>query len=316
MADRGSATGSVLRVRVLVPLILSALLASAATAQLAIREFTVERPRPFGYVIGDRQRHVIRLVLSAPHALVEDSLPSPGSIGRFLTLRRRDRTVDRSGDTTVHRIELVYQLTGVPEMASTLEIPAFELAYTDGRQTFARTVERWTFRVAPLTPPLDPAAASVHTLRPPRAPGLIDVTVHQGVALTFGGLFVALVGLLATRVWRERADATRHPFAAAYRALRGLRRRPNDPERTRLALTHLHAAFDQSAGRAVFADDLGALFDRHADLTPLRDAIEDLYAQSRRIHFTEPDSAFVDGPSFEHMLRLCRRCRDLERRRR
>jgi mxaA protein len=316
MADSGFPQWPAARIRGIRLTMLIGLWFTTATAQVSIEEFAVERPRPFGYVIGDRQQHVIHLVLTAPHRLVEDNLPVPGRIGRFLALTQRDWTVERTGAATVHRIELLYQLIGVPETAATLEIPALELAYTDGRQIFGKTVPSWAFRVAPLTPPLDPAAAAAQTIRPQRGPERMDLRVHERVVLAAGGLFLLLALVFATQVWRERADATRHPFAAAYRALRGLRRRPDGPERTGLALTRLHAAFDQTAGRAVFADDLGALFRRHDDLMPLRETIEALYAQSRRIHFTEPDSKSSEGLSFEHMLRLCRRCRDLERRRR
>lgn len=282
-------------------------------AQLAVQALIVERPRPFGYVIGDEQDHRVVLVLNRPYRLLEDSIPAPGTISQYLTLKRRAWSTHTTAESERLELTLTYQLIGAPPEASDLSIPPFTLAYTDGQQRYSRNVPEWRFRIAPLTPPSDASEPWRQPIRSGHAPRPIDLTWIRIGVLAAGGLLLAVSLGLITGWLRRRANLDRYPFASAYRTLRRLRRESPGTEQIRRGLACLHAAFDKTAGRAVFADDLGPLFQRQGDLTPLREPIAALYAQSRRIHFTEPDRLSAEDPTLQDMLDLCRRCRDLER---
>ncbi len=284
-----------------------------ASAQLAVQALTVERPRPFGYVIGDEQDHDVVLVLSRPYQLMENSIPEPGAVSQYMTLKRRAWSRQTTEETDRLHLTLTYQLMGVPPEAANLAIPPFALAYTDGQQSYSRQVPEWRFRIAPLTPSPDPTEPWRQPIRSGHRPSPIDLTWSRiGVQAAGALLLVVSLGLFTGWV-RQRANVDGYPFAYAYRTLRSLRNETPGPEQIRRGLACLHGAFDKTAGRAVFADDLSPLFERHGDLIPLRESIEQLYAQSRRIHFTEPGRLSLENPSLQEMLDLCRRCRDLER---
>ncbi len=51
------------------------------------------------------------------------------------------------------------------------------------------------------------------------------------------------------------------------------------------ALTLLHRAFDERAGRRVFADDVDEFLQSHVEHVPCRDAIQDFFDASREVFF-------------------------------
>ena len=77
----------------------------------------------------------------------------------------------------------------------------------------------------------------------------------------------------------------------------------------------MHAAFNATAGRAVFEHDLARFFAEHPRFEPLRNSIEAFFADSaRRLYGRDPDAPDA-GPDLDRLRDLCRACRDAERRR-
>ena len=130
-------------------------------------------------------------------------------------------------------------------------------------------------------------------------------------------LSVALLGAVAYLVYLNGSipllRRSHGPFARAHRRLKSLERRPyGDPEK-RAAYRYLHAAFNETAGRVLFADDLDSFFAEQARFRGLRVPIESFYFESRQLFFSVEAHNPATATSVDALLRLALRFRDAER---
>jgi mxaA protein len=253
----------------------------------------VEQPRSFGYVIGDvvTQRVLLRL---GGKEFVPAELPTTGRAGVWL----ERRTVRIETDAQGRRwLAIDYQLMNSPQSLAVATLPAWKLASKDAQSELR--VAEW-----PMTVGADPerpfARAGLGNLRPDRSAALIVLAPMQRRFAASIALLIATIGAwLAWWAWRNWRASSAQPFAAALREMRHV-------DDTTAEVWHaLHRAFDATAGRAVRAETLPALFDRAPQLQPMRTAIEQFFNQSAARFFAgeEPRS-----PVSVHAL-----CRDLRR---
>ena len=270
---------------------------------------SVQQPRPFGYVIGDRLEQ--RITASAPDGMSLDprSLPRPGRTDLWLELSPPRLTSDRHGGTIRYRLSLDYQIVNVPEQVRTVDLPAVDLAFT-GRGTRETTlVDEWPITIAPITPTYVLARAGLTEVRPDAPPLTPDAAHYMWLTLLWAAAIAAVMAITAVQrrggFWLRRSA---RPFAKAARDLRKLARLPPEQTTYRRGLQRLHRAFDAAAGHAVFGDRLAPLFAAHPELIGLRAQIERFYAASQREFFgTGSNSA-----SLQEVLALADRCRQAE----
>ena len=77
----------------------------------------------------------------------------------------------------------------------------------------------------------------------------------------------------------------------------------------------MHAAFNATAGRAVFEHDLARFFVEHPRFEPVRTRIEAFFAESGKLLYGSDGDAPASDSHLDRLRDLCRTCRDLERRR-
>jgi mxaA protein len=271
-------------------------------------ELDVGTPRDYGYVLGDTIKHTVTLELGDVYALDESSLPAAGRIDRWLELR--PPRVSR-GD---HRVEitLVYQLIDAPDATRSLVVPRQTLRVASRDRSVPVFVPEWSFTAAPIVPAEQRGAAARYNLRPERLPPYIPLAVGiwrlAALLATLALVLAALAWLHFGVPWRARRA---RPFARGVRELRGLRGRKWDEARQREAFRIVHRALDRAAGRTLLPSNVDELFRAHPSLAQLREPIEALLADSRRLFFGTPGSA--PPATLASMIDLCSRCRDLER---
>jgi mxaA protein len=288
------------------------LIPPGSVAQTAIRSFEIATPRPYGYVIGDVFEQRITLSLNTPYRLQRDALPAPGRIDRWLALRDPRLELVTQAGFTEYRLTLGYQILSAPQHLSRLFAPGLDLAFSDGEQVLHFPVPGFAYAVAPLIPAQDLGEGAALGLRPARRPPPIPIAPHLWRLALIGAGLGVLGLLLAYLYWVVPFLGRSHgPFARAWRELRACARRPPGADRDRAALRVLHRAFDQSAGRALFGEDLDGFFRDHPRFAPARGAIEALFEASRGVFF-DPHRPLA-APALDQLLALCRRCRDLER---
>jgi mxaA protein len=129
-------------------------------------------------------------------------------------------------------------------------------------------------------------------------------------------IFVAALLFLSWVRWGLPLLArANRPFARAYRDLGRLKRRSFDESVYRQALRRLHGAFNETAGRALFSEQLQAFYASHPRYGGLEQSIDQLFAESRSIFFATGRATPVEGSDLSRLVGLCRECRERERRR-
>lgn len=277
-------------------------------------------PRAFGWQLGDVFER--RVVVDVPRGwtLDDESLPPvgrPGGVAELRAIERRRESID--GGERLH-LTLRYQLFVSPVEPRVLELRGFRLrvratdASPDGGVAAplqTALVDAWPLAAAPLAP-LEPALREgLGELRPDAPLPQPDAATPLRRLAAWAVLAALLLGYLLHVYAGERLWARhRRPFARAYRELARV-----DWQRGDAALAdgfrRLHRAFDESAGRALFADDAATAFAAAGSrFAPLRADIAAFFERSRATFFdTAP--ARPDEPA--RLLALARALRDLER---
>lgn len=274
----------------------------------------IETPEMLGYTIGDLFQHRARLVLADPYRLDENSLPRPRRLNSWLELRRVELDVDRGLRSRAYDLVLTYQILNTRGTVRGIATPPVVLTVFEEDGTFPVVIPPWGFSVLPVTAPEEIPPGSLPALRPSRPPPPMDVdAIELRIALLSAALLSALAYLLYVNGLVPFLRRGNEPFARACRRLKRLRHRPFDAPARREAYRHLHAAFNETAGRVVFAGDVDGFIAEKPGFRELRSSIESFYADSRRLFFAGDtgDGAAADG--LDPLVHLAERFRDAER---
>jgi mxaA protein len=288
-------------------LVLHLLCAGAACAQVI--ETHIDNPRPFGYVVGDVLEQHVTLRVQKPTRLNRERLPKPGKVSVWLELRALDVHEIHALDTTHYRIDATYQVLNAPSQVETLGLPAIRLGFVGGTQAIEHEIKEWPFTLAPITPETVMAMEGLEEMRPERAPLPIDTRAARFRTM----MFAALAGaILLFTLYRNFGvpflSRLNGPFARACRRLRRLPAQAS--ERREAALRAVHAAFNETAGRSLFADGMDRFFVEHPRFSPLRDRVLEFYRGSQAEFFRGASAPPFD---LQAMLDLCRALRRCER---
>ena len=280
--------------------------APGAPAQIRVEALN---PRPFGYVIGDVVEQKLAVEAAPTLVLDEAQLPHAGPVDRWLDLRSV-RSQSRPGGGHWD-IVLAYQIRNAPVKVTTIALPAVGLRFAAPGGRVEERVADWPLTIAPLTPEAVLARAGLEEMRPDRPPLQMDTDRYR-LRLGLYAFVLAAIGLYAALErsnlpWPGRA---RGPFARACRDLRRLARHASEAEVLGEAVRRLHRAFDQTAGRSVFLEQLDRFFGEHPRYALLRGETEEFFRRSRAAFFGGGEPG-----SIEPVLALARAFRAAERRR-
>lgn len=289
-------------------------LGSAVAQSPAVKSLQVDTPRAFGYVIGDVFRHHARLELYLPYRLEPDSIPLQSKLNRWLEVRASLLDKSRLPGVTVYDISLDYQIFNAPSEIQRIATPAHSMMVVGPGGPVSVVIPEWEFSVAPITSLPGADAEATLALRPPRQPPPIPLAPRlERFALMAVIFSAALLYLIWLRWGVPLLARANQPFARAYRDLKRLRRRSFDESVYRQALRRLHGAFNETAGRALFAEQLQAFHSSHPRFGGLEQPIDQLFAESRSVFFAPRRSTPANGSDFSRLIGLCRECRARER---
>jgi mxaA protein len=255
---------------------------------------TVVQPRAFGFVIGDVLTQRVLLKLHGED-FEPAELPTPGRAG--IWFERRAIRVEQ--DASKRRwLVIDYQLMNAPQTLAVARLPPWKLKSKQGSAELR--IAEWPITVGPLTPREPLSRSGLTSLRPDHSPTPVEVApIREARFLGGFGLLATVAAWLGWWIWRNVRAAQTRPFASALREMRNLD--DASPE----AWHTLHRAFDRTAGHALRAESLPALFERAPQLQPLRATIEEFFSQSAAWFFA---GRKPDRPIAVHEL-----CRDLHR---
>ena len=302
------------RARMALLLLAAAMLASCpALAQL--RSVDLYAPRPFGYVIGDVLALTAEIALDAPYVLDPASLPQPRPLDYWLDLcdvRLKDHGIEDGARR--YTLDLVYQTFYAPLEPRRLAIPGVALSAVDGERRVAVNVPAWSFLMSPLREIISTAPGQAMALRPDVAPQPIPTAATMRRLIAALGLaLAAFLALAWQKGWGPFGRRRSRPFARAARAIAAPLTSTQDTPSYCGALLALHRAFDATAGRGVFAEDLPAFLEAHPAFCAVEAEVRRLFAASRRTFFgDDPQGAQRELPPLE-LVAISRRLRAVER---
>ncbi|WKJ91982.1 nonribosomal peptide synthetase MxaA [Methylomonas montana] len=283
------------------------LVACSGTSNHALRDFQLQTPRPFGYVIGDTIRHRILIETRSGMELQRSSLPAQGRLNRWLQLNDVSVTEQGGSDGNHYQIDLLYQQFYAPLEVKELSIPGFMLRFQQHGQTLEQPVAAWAFTVAPLRELVVRQDPHGEYMRPDQAPRMLDdsaivrrLCVALAVALSIALRLVWLYGYLPGLPQRS-------VFKRAQRKLQnlGLQQLPE-------ALAAVHTAFNGLHGKPVFLHKLAEFYQSHPEYRSIADELAWFFDYSNRYFFGEA-SATLQTADLEKIKTLCLHCREIER---
>lgn len=296
-------------------LLLAAAMLTSCPALAQLRSADLYAPRPFGYVIGDVLALTAEIALDAPYVLDPASLPQPRPLDYWLDLRDV-RLKDHGIVDGVRRytLDLVYQTFYAPLEPRRLAIPGVALSAVDGERRAAVNVPAWSFLMSPLREIISTAPGQAIALRPDVAPQPIPTAATmRRLIMALGLALVAFLALAWQKGWRPLGRRRSRPFARAARAIASPLTSTPDTPSYHGALLALHRAFDATAGRGVFAEDLPAFFEAHPAFRAVEAEVRRLFAASRRAFFRDDlQGAQRELPPLE-LVAISRRLRAVER---
>ena len=285
-------------------------------AEAAVEALTVTTPRPFGYVIGDVIEHQVSFALPPGFELDPASIPEPGRASRWLALDHATLESDAGNGASRHAIRLRYLVVNAAQSVTGASTPPMRLRILGPEGDFPMAIPPWGFTVGPIVTPEDRSPGRLPDLRPALPPPSIPTDARIARVAGLGCLAFGLIVLIARQLLTGRFGA-RSPahFDRAYRRIGGHARSSQLSGSYADALVEMHAAFNATAGHAVFAHDLGRFFVEHPRFEPLRTRIEAFFAESGGLFYgADRDSPSADW-SLDRLRDLCRMCRDVERNR-
>jgi mxaA protein len=133
-------------------------------------------------------------------------------------------------------------------------------------------------------------------------------TLWRGLAVSLALLGATLLAWVGWWIGRNRWEASRLPFARAWRQLRT---QADGDAQTDAAWRVLHRALNETAGHVVHARSLGALIEREPWLKPLQPELERFYDESEARFF----GVEHQGGTAPSLVPLCRSLYRAERQR-
>ena len=288
----------------LLPCLLPTQAAEPEPAQLQAR--TLE-PRAFGVRVGDVVERQIIVDIPSRLKLDQNSLPLVGPQGPVLELRSLDRTAQTT--PTGQRLSLVlkYQVFAAPVAVRSYELPKLLLRFDGVPRGDELRVEPWPVVVSALATEDASPREGLGELRPDIAPPLRGVALERAVLWACAATAALLAAYLALVYGGQPWWGRRHrPFTLAFKAVQA-----HGEADGREACRALHAAFNQTAGRTVFAEAIDGFVEQAPRFAALKGDIQAFFTRSQAAFFA--DVAQSQVPPREWLLAFARACRDAER---
>ncbi|WOJ91348.1 nonribosomal peptide synthetase MxaA [Methylocapsa polymorpha] len=291
------------------------ILLSTAPGLAQVRSLEIHKPRLFGYYIGDLIEDEIVIVVDNGVTLKESSLPAPGPLNYWLTLKAIQTSATPSSDGgTRYILKLTYQTFYDPLEPHWLKIPGFQLIFDKADQSSAAAAPEWSFLSSPIRE-VSPKESKDNMFIQPDVPPY-DEYLSRDRNGVFGAGFAALASYLALaygRAWPPFRLRPRRPFTDAARRLKSLMKTEVGEDVYRQALTLLHEAFNKTDGRVILADDLDSFLSGHQQFRIFEAEIAAFFAISRRMFFESDCAGAMNALSFGAVAALCQNLSAAER---
>lgn len=277
-------------------------------------------PRTIAWLTGDLIEHQFVLQTPLDQALIEASLPAPGPLNYWLTLRSVELNSRQRKGHYYYVLKLIYQSFYIPLDVSVRETPSFILTFQSPSDANPSqlTIPAWTFTMSPLRPVTLASSDSLPVLQADRllSPPSLAALEQQIVWLTLVLLVLSLLLCRHYSYWPFQHRGHR-AFAHAYRAVQRLSEQPT-MHRYQQALRHLHQALRQvNANATLLQEDLPLFLRHHPTYAFLAADLQVLFQHSQAVFYADhPLSETELELAWQQLLHLAKALRQAERKER
>ncbi len=279
---------------------------SAGSSFAAIDAVNVYEPRNFGYFIGDTIERKVEVVTSGSTELFTAALPRPGALTYWLDLIAVSHADREEGGRRIYDISLKYQIFYSALEATDLDIPAFPLKFKNpnsvppdgstpsdasGAGNYTASVPAFRLVLSPLRDIVlddlmpEKTKEISDVLRPDAIPQEIGIAPKER---TLGASIAVLTICGALLLWHYAlwpfGKRQGRPFTQADRQIRLI---GGSQAPYREALLTLHRAFDEAAGRRVFAGDVSSFLTSHRRFANLAPRLREFFESSQLYFFSD-----------------------------
>ena len=279
-----------------------------------------EPERDVGYTVGDVLKRVITLEVKKPYSLVNTSIPIVGYerrwkgkvIGIDVSAVKLSETEQNNSHTYV--IDVDYQVLTNNVVAKPGALPAevlhFKFVDAKGKASLVQyRIPSWNFRISPLA--VFGSVKVEQDMSGLRGPLILDAKTHErNRNIATGVLALVLLGLLyilGNRAYLPRMGA---PFA---KALRDIRKLPDNPQGLQQAVSRLHLALNKTAHQTVFKGNLDEFIAKKPAFSAVRNDLVTFFEVSRHAFFESTPNPDSKSQNVAWLKVFGRRCRDCER---
>jgi mxaA protein len=288
-------------------LLISSLLSSCSSSLTEpVLSFQVQNPRPFGYVIGDEINQRILVEVRHGMDLQYSSLPSKGSINRWLNLNKVSIKKNKGSEGDIYQIDMTYQLFYAPLEVKMLDLPNFTLHFRQFGNTVKQDVPVWHFTAAPLRELAIRQKDGKEYMRPDiNAPllksdaAITRLLVFLAIALATGLYLAWLYGLLT---FLPKYQIFKKP-ARQMAKLSG--------ENADRLFSIMHNALNKLNGKPLFNHRITDFYQRFPRYQQLNTELAWFFKQSNQ-HFFSADNSWSANDA-EKIRILCQHCLEIER---
>ncbi|HSI43780.1 MAG TPA: hypothetical protein VK949_05510 [Methylotenera sp.] len=276
--------------------------------------------RDVGYTVGDILKRVITLEVKKPYSLVNTSIPIVGYerrwkgkvIGIDVSSVKLSETDHDSSH--IYVIDVDYQVLTNNVVAKPGALPAeilhFKFVNAKGKASLVQyRVPSWNFRISPLA--VFGSVKVEQDMSGLRGPLVLDAKTHQrNRDIATGILALVLLGLLyilGNRAWLPRMGA---PFA---KALRDLRKLPDNQQGLQQAVSRLHLALNKTAQHTVFKGGVDEFIAQKPAFAEVRNDLLAFFEVSRHAFFESTPNPDSKSQNLAWLKAFARHCRDCER---
>ncbi len=271
-----------------------------------VLSFQVQTPRPFGYVIGDEIKQRILVEVRQGMELQYNSIPSKGSINRWLNLNKVKINKVEGKAGQVYQIDLSYQLFYAPLEVKSLDLPGFILQFRQFGKNVEQAVPVWHFTAAPLRELAIRQKDGKEYMRPDliapfvdNSPVITRLILSLSLVVAVGAYLAWLYGLLT---FLPKYQIFKKPA-------RQLARLPVENIESRLNI--MHHALNKLNGKPLFKHKVSEFYQRFPRYQQLNIELDWFFNRSNQ-HFFSADNV-GDKSDAEKIRTLCLHCLEIER---
>lgn len=278
-----------------------------------VLQYNIKDPRAFAYHIGDTLQRSIRLQLRKPYQLETELLPKRKRMGRWvLVISSSYRTVEHEAFTQ-YDIDLQYQIVNmIPELKEVI-LPRHYLVYKNSDEENSANPEGKLSRLE--IPPYKIGVSSVisqegEPIQVDKKPGLLNQTFNS--ILLYASLLIVTLICLALLLWGLPFNSRIQPFAEALQSLKAIKNQLLDEQGYENALKIIHKAFNVTAGKTLFIENIDNFLELYPRYSPLHSDIVHFFDQSNQYFYKGQDATQISSKRLPPLIEFVKSCHNIE----